>query len=294
MPADRISAKAFAPAHITGFFEVHDNIDPLRKGSIGCGIVLHEGIETTVSCGEGIEKTTVLLDGVEVKGSTIRTVVESLTDRPVKVECKADIPIESGLGASGAGALGTAYALNCALELNLTASKLNQIAHVAEVKNSSGLGDVAAQSLGGVVIRKTPGAPGIGNYDRIPVKEQDIWCVVLGELSTSSVLSNREAVESINLAGRSAMQRLMEKPTLENFMLCSRDFTVNTGLADNTITDIMETVESKGGIASQAMLGNTVFAVARETEADEKITDALSEYGEVLNYKINTGSIKII
>jgi len=294
MPSDRISARAFAPAHITGFFEVHENIDPLRKGSTGCGIVLNEGIETTVSCGEEIKKTIVLLDGVEVEGSTIRTVIESLTDKPVKVECKADIPIESGLGASGAGALGTAYSLNCALELNLTADKLNQIAHLAEVKNSSGLGDVAAQSLGGVVIRKTPGAPGIGNYERIPVKEQDIWCVVLGELSTSSVLSNREAVESINLAGRSAMQKLMKKPTLENFMLCSRDFTVNTGLADNTIIDIMEAVESTGGIASQAMLGNTVFAISREAEADEKITDTLSEYGDVLNYKINTASIKII
>lgn len=294
MSPDSISAKAFAPAHITGFFEVHDNIDPLKKGSTGCGIVLDAGIETTVIYGEGIEKTTVLLDGVEVKGSTIRTVIENLTDRPVRVECKADIPIESGLGASGAGALGTAYAPNCALDLKLTSGKLNRIAHVAEVKNSSGLGDVAAQSLGGVVIRKTPGAPGIGSYDRIPVKEQDIWCVVLGELSTSSVLSNRETVESINLAGRSAMQRLMENPTLENFMLCSRDFTVNTGLADNTITDIIEAVGSAGGIASQAMLGNTVFAIAEESEAHEKITDAFSEYGDVLNYKINTGSIKLI
>ncbi len=294
MLPDRISAKAFAPAHITGFFEVHDNTDPLRKGSTGCGIVLNEGIETTVSCGERIDKTTIMLEGVEVEGNTIRTVIESLTDRPVKVECRAEIPIESGLGASGAGALGTAYALNCALGLNLTASKLNQIAHIAEVNNSSGLGDVAAQSLGGVVIRKTSGAPGIGICDRIPSREQNIWCVVLGELPTSSVLSNRKTVESINIAGRSAMLRLMKKPTLENFILRSRDFTVSTGLSDNTITDIIEAVESAGGIASQAMLGNTVFAIAREPETDEKITEALSEYGEVLKYKINTGSVKLI
>ncbi|WP_406658004.1 pantoate kinase [Methanolobus sp. ZRKC2] len=290
---DIASAKAFAPAHITGFFEVHDHNDPLRKGSTGCGIVLNAGIETTVFCGEGIEKTEISLNGQRVEGQTIRTVAEALTDSPVKVECKAEIPIESGLGASGAGALGTAYALNSVLGLNLTANRLNQVAHLAEVKNSSGLGDVAAQSLGGIVIRKTPGAPGIGIYDRIPSGEENVWCVVLGELSTSSVLNRKEKVESINLAGETAMNKLMEKPTMENFMLCSREFSIETGLSDDKIAEVIEAVESADGIASQAMLGNTVFAMAQKPE-DNEIADVLSDFGNVLQYRINTGSVKLV
>ncbi|MDW7732470.1 MAG: pantoate kinase [Methanolobus sp.] len=288
-----VSAKAFAPAHITGFFGVHDYSDPLHKGSTGCGIVLNAGIETKVICGEDVEDTEIILNDIKVEGKTIRTVIETLTDRPVKVESKAGIPIGSGLGASGAGALGTAYALNSALGLNLTANRLNQVAHVAEVKNSSGLGDVAAQSSGGVVIRKTPGAPGIGIYDRIPVSEQDVWCVVLGELSTSSVIGSKEIVERITLAGRSAMKKLMERPTLENFMHCSRDFSIDTGLASQKIIDAIEAVGSAGGIAAQAMLGNTVFAITQRS-GDNEIADALSEFGNVLHYRINTGSIKLM
>ncbi|MBN2111190.1 MAG: pantothenate kinase [Methanosarcinaceae archaeon] len=290
---DTVSAKAFAPAHITGFFEVHEHSDPLRKGSTGCGIVLDAGIETTVICGKGIAETEILLNGRKVRGQTIRTVIEMLTDMPVKVESRAELPIGVGLGASGAGALGTAYALNSALCLNHTGNELSQVAHLAEVKNSSGLGDVAAQSLGGVVIRKTPGAPGMGRYDRIPCSEQEVLCIILGELSTPSVLGSGEMVESISREGRSAMKRLMERPTLEEFMLCSRDFSMGTGLAGDRIMDIIEAVESAGGLASQAMLGNTVFAITHDP-GNNAVADAILKFGDVLHCRINTSSVKLV
>lgn len=286
------SARAFAPAHITGFFETHDNPDPVRKGSTGCGIVLDAGIESTVMAGEGIEHTEIMLNGEKVSADTIATVVTMLTDVPVRVDCRADIPVECGLGASGAGALSTAYALNRALSLDLTANKLNEIAHVAEVRNSSGLGDVAAQSVGGVVIRTAPGAPDIGKHDNIPCPEMDVYCIVLGKLSTGSVLGSDEMVRSINLAGRKAMKKLMKKPTLEIFMSCSRDFCVGTGLADEKITEIIEAVEAVGGMAAQAMLGNTVFAIDN-TPQEETVREILSDFGDVLRYRIGPTSIRI-
>ncbi|MCQ6962127.1 pantoate kinase [Methanolobus chelungpuianus] len=288
-----LSARAFAPAHITGFFEVHDHADPMKKGSTGCGIVLSAGIETTVTMGEGIEETVILLNGKEVEGITSRTVVEMLTDRPVRVESTTQVPVECGLGASGAGSLGTAYALNRVLSLNLTTNKLNGIAHVAEVRNSSGLGDVAAQSLGGAVIRTSPGAPGVGSCDRIPSGESDVYCVVLGKLSTGMVLGSREAVRNINDAGKEAMKRLMVRPCMENFMRCARDFSIGANLATDEITDIIEAVEAIGGMASQAMLGNTVFAVGTESTGAE-LKEVLSGFGQVLHYRINPGSIRMI
>jgi pantoate kinase len=290
---DTVSARAFAPAHITGFFEVHDHEDPVRKGSTGCGIVLNAGIETTVTIGRGIEETAVLLNGKSVAGSTSRTVIEMLTDRPVKVESTAHIPVECGLGASGAGALGTAYALNQVLSLRLTANRLNQVAHVAEVRNSSGLGDVAAQSLGGAVIRTTPGAPGVGSCDRIPVGGSDVFCIVRGKLSTGSVLESERAVNSINVAGKEAMKRLMLSPGIENFMACARDFSIGASLATGEIIDIIEAVEAVGGMASQAMLGNTVFAIGTKDTGDQ-IAETLSGFGQVLHYRISPGSIRMI
>lgn len=290
---DTVSARAFAPAHITGFFEVHDHPDPVRKGSTGCGIALNAGIETTVTIGEDIEDTSILLNGKLVAGSTSRTVVEMLTDRPVRVESIAQIPVECGLGASGAGALGTAYALNQVLSLNLTANKLNEVAHVAEVRNRSGLGDVAAQSLGGAVIRTSPGAPGVGSCDRIPAGESDVFCVVLGKLSTGSVLGNQESVKSINAAGKEAMKRLMVRPGIENFMTCAKDFSIGANLATGKITDIIEAVEAFGGMASQAMLGNTVFAIGTKDNGEE-VAEVLSGFGQVLHYRISPGSIRMV
>lgn len=287
------SAKAFAPGHITGFFEAHDNPDPVRKGSTGCGLVLNSGVETTVSIGEDIHETKITLNGKNAEGGTISTVVQMLTGVPIKVESSANIPVECGLGASGAGALSTAYAINSALSLNLTANKLNEIAHIAEVKNSSGLGDVAAQSIGGVVIRTSPGAPHIARHDVIPCPEIDVYCVVLGKLSTGSVLGSEQMLSRINFAGRNAMKRLMQKPTVDNLMLCSRDFSIETGLANEKLIEIIEDVEAAGGLASQAMLGNSIFAI-EQTAENNKVANILSKYGDVLQYKISSASVMMM
>ncbi|WMW25708.1 pantoate kinase [Methanolobus sediminis] len=290
---DTLTARAFAPAHITGFFKIHDHEDPMKKGSTGCGVVLDGGVYTTVTTGKDIDKTEIFLNGEIVAGNTSRTVIESMTDLPVKVESISDIPIGCGFGASGAGALGTAYALNHALSLEYTSIRLNDIAHIAEVKNGSGLGDVVGQAHGGIPIRKTPGSPSIARIDHVPTAEKEVFCVVLGELSTSSVLGNPEMVKNINIAGEEAMKKLIEKPTVDNFMHCSREFAINCGLARGKVREAIEAADKAGVVASQAMLGNAVFSIPSVTCVKELI-DVFSDFGEVLRFKIRTGSIKIV
>jgi len=290
---DTFTARAFAPAHITGFFQIHHHEDPMKKGSTGCGVVLDGGVYTTVTTGKDIGTTEIFLNDKEVDGETSRTVVETITDDPVKVESVSEIPIGCGFGASGAGALGTAYALNHALSLDHTAGQLNDIAHMAEVKNGSGLGDVAGQAHGGILIRKKPGAPSVSKTDIIPSAEQDVYCVVLGELSTRSILEDPEMVSNINTAGKEAMKKLMERPNVENFMLCSREFTINTGLADDRIMEVIEAAESVGVVASQAMLGNAVFSIPPKNYAS-KLVDVFSEFGKVSRFRIRTGTVRII
>nr|WP_300979885.1 pantoate kinase [Methanomethylovorans sp.] len=226
------------------------------------------------------------MNGKHVGGHTTRTVVDMLTNLPVTVESVANIPIGCGFGASGAVALSTAYALNEALYLNLTSAKIIETAHVAEVINRSGLGDVIAQSYGGVVIRTTPGAPEYGKVDWIPVARKEILCLPLGELDTNSVISDPDFVWRITSMGRGAMKKLMVAPTFETFMRCSRDFALGTGLAADNIIDIIEAVESAGGMASQAMLGESVFAIA-DSERREEVIEALTEFGQPLAYYLN-------
>lgn len=280
-------AKAYAPGHITGFFQIHEHNDPHQKGSTGCGIVLNGGVTTEVKIGRSVENTEIFLNGKKVEGKTTRTVLDMMTDEPVRVKSWAEIPVGCGFGASGAGALGTAYALNRVLSLNQTVNSLTEYAHVAEVVNRSGLGDVAAQSSGGVVIRLHPGGSEFGTIDRIPAPEARVFCIVLGEISTGSVLADEVAAAKINAAGKAAMLELLKKPTLENFMHQAKDFASETGLMSSTAQDVIEAANANGGLASQAMLGDTVFAIAPYSQ-EFPLYEALQEFGQVLEYGIST------
>jgi pantoate kinase len=265
--------KAFAPAHITGFFYIYDDADPMRMGSCGCGLTLEDGV-CTMAWPAG--KTEVYLDGKPSDAPTTRTVIEFLADRPVHVESELDIPVGGGLGASGAGAFSTALAVNDALGLGRTYNELSYVAHVAEVKNRTGLGDVAGMTLGGVVTRLRPGAPFV--LDRIPAAARDIYYVHFGPISTKGVLSDAGEKARINEAGRKCLKELLKKPTLERFMALSKEFSVSTGLISGKALDAVEAVEAFDGMASMAMLGDTVFST---------IPDGLSGFGKVVSSKIS-------
>lgn len=262
--------RAFVPSHITGFFASKPGPDPLRSGSIGCGLTLALGATTTV---EASEETEILLNGRLAEAPVSRYVVDRLARSPVQVKTELDMPLGSGFGASGAGALGCALALNAHFDLGLTANGAAAVAHEAEVSNSTGLGDVIGQHTGGLVIRLEPGAPGIGRVDRIPVSPLRIDYVVKGPISTRDVLSEAAAMQRINQAGESALKELLKRPTLAQFMLLSRDFAVQSGLASQWTLDAIEAVEAAGGMASMIMLGEAVFAIGG--------ADALAEFGPV-------------
>jgi pantoate kinase len=251
--------KAFAPSHITGFFYVHDDPDPMRMGSCGCGFTLESGVHTEAW---GSNKTEVYVDGVPSEASTTRTLIELLTDKPVHVESDLDMPVGGGFGASGAGAFSTALAINQALGLGKTYNELAYAAHAAEVKNRTGLGDVAGMTLGGLVIRRAPGTP--FTLDRIPVEARDIYCVHFGPISTKSILSDAREKALINEAGKKCLKELLKAPTFEQFMRLSRRFSVDTGLVSRKARDAMEAVEAFDGMASMAMLGDTVFSTIPE------------------------------
>jgi pantoate kinase len=277
--------RAFAPGHITGFFEIHNDPLPQKRGSTGCGLVLDGGIETTVS--ECVDMTEIFLDGIPVVAETTRAVVDKLVDFPVKVSCTSSIPIGCGFGASAAGALSVAYALNEAFSLGLTSNQLLETAHVAEVTNGSGMGDVEGQSQGGIPIRLSAGCPPYGKLDRVPSPPFEIFCVVLGELSTGSILEDRTIMNEINSAGREALRSLLSKPTLKNFMLLSKQFTLRCGLASERLLDAIEAVDAIGGLSSQAMLGGTVFAFSGAASREEVI-GSLKEFGDVITYNVGS------
>jgi pantoate kinase len=275
--------KAFAPSHISGIFVIDIRKDAGLSGSTGCGICLEDGAITKVCASE---ETTLRINDVVTDAPTTLTAIRLLTPQPVLLETSLSVPVGCGFGASGAGALSAALALNEALSMNLTLNDLARSAHIAEVMNRTGLGDVTGQTFGGIVIRKKAGAPSSANIDRIPCKDISISWVSFGEISTKSILSDDLKNKSINKAGKSKLKELLKKPTLENFFQQSCAFAEDIELMGPEVKDAIEAVKAAGGLASQAMLGNTVFAI--------NDNGALSEFGEVHESRISHSGAHLV
>ena len=272
-PAKPAETRAWVPSHITGFFAAKRQDDPLRSGSIGCGLCLSLGATTIIESAPEIQDTEIVLNGMVSDAPVSRFVVEKLARGPVRARTELEMPFGAGFGASGAGALGCAYALNAHFDLGLTADQAACFAHEAEVCNGTGLGDVIAQNTGGLVVRLMPGGPGIGHIDRIPVPLLTVDYVVRGPISTRDVLSDLNAMSLVNKAGVAALKELLKRPTLQNFMQLSRAFTMQSDLASDWALEAIEAVEAAGGMASMIMLGDAVFAFGG--------AEALKGFGQV-------------
>ena len=244
-------ATAFVPGHITGFFTSHTAGKPARTGSRGAGVTLTDGVSVTVSPGEGLR-----FNGTKTEIAPVGTVCDRLgVDAAIEVE--TSLPLGAGFGVSGAVCLGTAIAANAVFGCGKTENELIAIAHCAEVKAGTGLGDVVAQARGGMPIRIDPGAPSHNRLDGLPARPR-IEYATFGELSTPAVLA--EETEQLTRAGESALSQLLGQPGVETFMAASRAFAEEAALLTPTVETAIEAVVDAGGEAAMAMLGKTVFA----------------------------------
>ncbi|MBS7631172.1 GHMP kinase [Candidatus Bathyarchaeota archaeon] len=278
-------ASAFVPGHLTGFFQICDEAeDPLKKGSRGSGFSISRGIHTRVRVIEA--QRSLVRIGINGKVTTTafvsENVVSKMTSRygkpcRVEVEHGAEIPIGSGFGASGAGALGLALALNEALSLRLSRIEAARVAHVAEIECRTGLGTVLAGLSGGFGVIAKAGGPGIGETVKF---EHDIdlkaVCLHFGPISTRKALSSPELRSRINELGGRYVDELKKEPSAELFLKLSRRFAEHVGLITPRIRGVFEKTDRLGFTCSMAMFGETVFSLVEEEES-ERLASLLKE-----------------
>lgn len=260
-------ARAFAPGNISCVFKVIPHADAARMHSLGMGFTVKEGVEGTVS---EHHETEVLFNGERINFPTVRAVVNRLIQNSgiagIHVDITSPLPLGCGFGLSGAAALATTYALNELLQKHKDAEELAMIAHIAEVENRTGLGDVCSQYHGGCLVKLKEGAPLVA--DRLPIAEQPIYYRYFGPIQTSEVLGNREQTARINRAADVALNVLQTLTSAESsselFNACfavSKRFSVESGLlSDVQVIDTIAQIEAEGGVASMIMLGNGVFS----------------------------------
>ncbi len=295
-----MKCSVFAPSHITGFFEIIDHKEPLKKGSRGAGIALDRGVTTCLNLSDknsfSTSRLEVTINGKEdAKNSTIthKTLeimekkynIKNLLDgRMLKIDHGVDIPIGAGFGISAACALGTALSITNILELNLTFNQATSIAHLAEIEMQSGLGDVVAEVNGGITLRLKEGAPGVGILDKMLLNNEDdlyIICKSLGGIETSEIIGDPIHKERINRTGGNMLNKLLKNPVPETFLKLSKKFALNTQLMSREVSEIINVLEDETMGASMAMLGNTAFSISKtpETSLDNTIIAGIDHYG---------------
>ena len=281
-----MKATAFAPGHISGFFEpVYHQEDIGRTGSRGAGINIMFGATSEVTIGNSSKQVfEIYINGKKTNAPVTNLALKLLMGRNplhVVVKTKLDLPVGQGFGMSAAGALSATYALSKIIGFSNFYEAI-KVSHYAEVQMKAGLGDVMASSFGGIEIRKTPGLPPWGIIEHIPGKPEIVLCIIGKKIDTKKVLSDSRLNTKIVEYGKYCTKKILENPSLENLLYLSQVFTNKTGLASKRVKEAIFAA-NKFGTASMCMLGNSVFAIGKTND----LCKILSSYGKIFVCRVD-------
>jgi pantoate kinase len=288
-------ARAFAPSGISSFFEICDTTETGRPiydvdkiGARGGGFVTQEGVLTEVKISHSKSNCVkVFINGTYAPhAETTMSVAEALLKRSSKkfdvtIKHKVAVPIGAGFGTSAGGALGSALALSKTLGIDCTYNELGRVAHSAEVRCKTGLGTVGPLMIGGCILTLEPGAPGIAVIDRIPLSQNHVIVAgSFGGIPTKKVLTSSEKRLAVNKAGKRTLDRILSDPSLDNFMICCKDFAEETGFMTRRLRRLIDLAEKAGAIgAAQNMVGEVIHAVT----TSENVHNVVQAFKQVLS-----------
>ena len=270
-------SRAYSPAHITGFFRIHDHFQDLAKvGSTGAVVTLEQGVITKVSLKKSLrQRITIRINGKPLKDPNVSAlVVREFVKRRgeswnVAVSHLCRLPIGSGYGTSGAGALGLSMALNEAMGDPVSKLEAARIAHEAEVSSRTGLGTVMAVFHGGFVVRLKPGAPGKGKIRKLAFSRfERIVSGSFGPMYTPTILSRPHLRSRVNFCGKGLAGRLLNRPRVDTFLFLSRHFSECLNLMTPRLRRLVKLMDNEGFSSSMMMIGEAVFCIVHEDLAE--------------------------
>ncbi len=272
------SKRAFCPGHLTAFFEICDSSeDPLKKGSRGVGICLSLGATSNVQVADSnAQKVAITINSKTRSADVTRDTIKFLVgNKKLKIDIDTiiDLPVEQGFAMSAAGALSASFAL-CSI-LGIPSSKAFEATHLAEIENSTGLGDVAGLSARGVELRSEPGLPPHGQVEQLHLTAELVICTVGRPIKTREILADTSIRMRCCAAGRRCIAAFSEHPTIEHLFVLGMEFIEETELSSPEVLRAM-CVAEQYGMASMVMLGNSIFCVGDTAE----LLDALKPFGQ--------------
>ncbi len=296
--------EAFCPAHVTGFFtaELENKESPELIGSLGAGFSMQEGVTTTVRArlktkyddsNFRLNINGYKSDNTQVSEFMINEFL-NIVNYEYFIEVFHDIPIPVGygLGCSGAVALSLGIALNQALGTKLSKTQVGQIAHNAEIKCQTGLGDVLASYHGGFEIRTKSGAPGIGAIQKIKTNSSDVIIICFSPISTKEFLNER--LSSINGLGGKMVKELLKSKDCNEFQDMSIKFAKYVEVITPRMNEVINELHENGIKCGVALFGETIFSLI-SSDMENKVMKILQKYKEgiIIRSKIDNAGARL-
>ncbi|MBS3925211.1 MAG: GHMP kinase [Nitrosarchaeum sp.] len=291
-----MKSTAFCPAHVTGFFKAYlekdDQKNPEKIGSMGAGFSIREGVTTHINILPKINQNSnfkITTIGYESDKTDVSEYVlneflklGNFEDMFFDIRHEITIPVGYGLGSSSAVALSLSYALDHVLKTKLDHTMIGQIAHNAEINCNTGLGDVLASYHGGFEIRIKPGAPGIGQVEKINPGEITIIMICFSPISTNKFI--KERLSQINGLGGKMVTKLLESKNYEHFEDMSLEFAKYIQVMTLRMENLIQELASNGIKCGVALFGETVFTMIPK-EKEEMVLQILKKYPEAIIIK---------
>lgn len=227
------------PLHVTGLWIPVWRKNPMLTGSIGAGLLLEPAVLVDASPSDewSIE---ILVEGHKINQapSIVLETLKLLEDvQSAHIVISTPVPLGAGFAISAAIALGISLGAGLLNGLGLVESA--SLAHIAEVKAGTGLGDVVAMLYGrGLEARLSPGGPGTAFVESYAVPRRDVIVAVLGSMETKEM--HRVLGEKLYDAAAPRLARFLAKPTLATFLREAHGFSIETGMADEELAKLLD------------------------------------------------------
>jgi len=211
------------------------------SGSLGAGLTLYPPVKFVLSYNKGYSRCRFIFNNRCIDELGLLKTIDAIVG-----EGKLNFAIEGlsvgdlglGYGLSSAIAIAYSYAklISLSPKHSIRLAKAGIIAHIAEVLNLTGLGDVIAEVYGGgLVIRLRPGPPTIGIIDSIPLSNVHVLvCELRGILKPTPQMLSESLNKQIKF-GLIAYKNFIKNPCVESFLDEAYKFSKEVGFLTNDL-----------------------------------------------------------
>ncbi|MFQ5782378.1 MAG: pantoate kinase [Nitrosopumilus sp.] len=295
-----MEAVAFCPAHITGFFKAHleDSQSIEDLGSMGAGFSIKQGVTTrvkvTIKNGQEsdfrITTSGYQSDKTDVSEFVLNEFLKlgDFSEKFFDIKHEISIPVGYGLGSSSAVALSLSFALDQALNTKLDKTTIGKIAHNAEVNCKTGLGDVLASFHGGFEVRVKPGAPGIGDVEKISTEKISIIMICFSPISTNEFI--KKHLSQINGLGGKMVNRLLESRDYQHFQDMSLEFAKYVNVMTPRMRRLVDDLSKNNIKCGIALFGETIYSMIPK-EDEKRVLEILQRCPEGIVIKSELDNI---